>query len=68
MKVTTAILLLLFFIFTASESLSFFGNQQTVLDEDLSVPGDNPLTFCQDPKDYSLDIKYVDLTPNPPSP
>jgi hypothetical protein len=30
------------------------------------VPGDNPLEFCDDPKDYLLQIDKVDLTPNPP--
>ena len=67
MKLSAAILPLLVSSFAASKSLSFFGSDQHVLD-DLSVPGDNPLSFCQDAKDYSLDIKYVDLTPNPPSP
>lgn len=35
-------------------------------DEDLRVPGKNPLTYCDDPKDYILDIDHVDLDPNPP--
>lgn len=32
------------------------------------VKGDNPLRYCVDPKDYILDIDYVDLAPNPPVP
>lgn len=68
MLLTTTILPLLFSSLAASRSSSFFGSDQHVLDEALSVPGKNPLTFCQDTKDYSLDIKYVDLTPNPPEP
>ena len=68
MLLTTTVLPLLFSSLAASKPSSFFGSDQHVLDEALSVPGDNPLTFCQDSKDYSLDIKYVDLTPNPPQP
>jgi len=30
------------------------------------VPGENPLEFCEESKDYILDIKNVDLDPNPP--
>ncbi|KAL8796391.1 MAG: hypothetical protein Q9195_001298 [Heterodermia aff. obscurata] len=67
MKLSVAIIPLLVSSFAASKSLSFFGSGQHILD-DLSVPGDNPLSFCQDTTDYSLAIKYVDLTPNPPSP
>ena len=69
MRLTTSLLTLLLSSFAASKSLSFFGaSDQHVLDSDHKVPGDNPLEFCQDPKDYSLNIKYVDLTPNPPKP
>ena len=67
MKLSVAIIPLWVSSFAASKSLSFFGSDQHVFD-DLSVPGDNPLSFCQDTEGYSLDIKYVDLTPNPPSP
>ncbi|CAK1363859.1 Phosphatidylglycerol/phosphatidylinositol transfer protein [Cercospora beticola] len=35
-------------------------------DDNLSVPGENPLEFCQDPADNILAIKKVDLDPNPP--
>ncbi|USW54703.1 Putative sterol transport protein NPC2 [Septoria linicola] len=35
-------------------------------DTNLSVPGDNPLEHCKDPKDDILAIKKVDLDPNPP--
>lgn len=51
----------------ASKSLLFGGNQQHPLaDDNLLVPGDNPLTFCADPSDYLLTIDNVDLDPNPP--
>jgi hypothetical protein len=46
---------------------SWFGNEQVALvDNPLSVPGKNPLTYCTQPDDYILDIDHVDLTPNPP--
>ena len=43
------------------------GGNQVVINEEWKVPGDNPLYFCADPKDYLLDIENVDLSPNPPS-
>lgn len=43
-------------------------DNQKALDEHFKVPGDNPLTFCKDPKDYIGQIDYVDLSPNPPVP
>ncbi|KAL5403296.1 Phosphatidylglycerol/phosphatidylinositol transfer protein [Paraphaeosphaeria minitans] len=44
------------------------GGNQAVINEAFKVPGDNPLYFCEDPKDYILDITNVDLDPNPPLP
>jgi hypothetical protein len=41
---------------------------QVVINEDFKVPGSNPLYFCADPKDNILEIKKVDLDPNPPKP
>ncbi|KAI7290791.1 hypothetical protein KC315_g19782, partial [Hortaea werneckii] len=35
-------------------------------DGSLSVPGENPLQHCEDPKNDILTLKSVDLTPNPP--
>lgn len=51
-----------------STTLSLFGSDQQVLDEDLAVPGDNPLFYCQKTEEDILRIDYVDLTPNPPEP
>ena len=68
MKLTTTLLPLLLSSSAASKSLSFFGGDQHVLDDDLDVPGDNPLEFCQKDNKYTLTIDKVDLTPNPPSP
>lgn len=44
------------------------GGSQAVINEAFKVPGDNPLYFCEDPKNYILDIENVDLDPNPPLP
>jgi hypothetical protein len=41
---------------------------QVAIQEDFKVPGDNPLYFCSDPKDNIVEIKKVDLNPNPPQP
>ncbi|KAK1061666.1 Phosphatidylglycerol/phosphatidylinositol transfer protein [Friedmanniomyces endolithicus] len=48
---------------------SLFGTNTDIspnVDGSLSVPGDNPLQHCQDPKDDILTIESVDLSPNPP--
>lgn len=67
MKFTATFLALLFASLAASTSL--FGSSQTILaDDDVDVPGENPLKFCQKNDYYLLTIDFVDLTPNPPSP
>ncbi|KAL9595611.1 MAG: hypothetical protein Q9219_006348 [cf. Caloplaca sp. 3 TL-2023] len=50
----------------ASKSFLFAPNQHTLIDDSLSVPGDNPLEFCSDPSNFILTIDNVDLDPNPP--
>lgn len=67
MKFPAAFLPLLFASLTTSTSL-FSSSQMILADEDLDVPGENPLKFCQKTDGYSLTINYVDLTPNPPLP
>lgn len=52
--------------FVASKSFLFATEQQTLVDDSLSVPGENPLEFCSDQSDYILTIDNVDLDPNPP--
>ena len=42
------------------------GGSQTILGDDLKVPGENPFYHCSTPKDEILDLAYVDLSPNPP--
>ena len=44
----------------------FISPQQEVINQDLSVPGSNPLYFCADPADNLLTIDNVELAPNPP--
>ncbi|MCJ1260305.1 Phosphatidylglycerol/phosphatidylinositol transfer protein [Lobaria immixta] len=67
MKFTATLLTLLFASLAASTSL--FGSSQTILaDDDVDVPGKNPLKFCQANDNYLLTIDFVDLTPNPPLP
>ncbi len=68
MKALTAVLTILYLSLATARSLSLFASDQHVLDDDLSVPGENPLMFCQKADDYTLTISMVDLTPNPPSP
>lgn len=47
---------------------TYSSSDQTALDADFPVPGDQPLNFCKDPKDYILEVHHVDLIPNPPVP
>ena len=68
MKLTTTLLPLVLSSLAVSSSFSFFGSDQQVLDDDLEVPGDNPLKFCAKSDDYILTISNVDLEPNPPLP
>jgi hypothetical protein len=50
-----------------SARATFFSSADaTPLDADLSVPGENPLEHCSDPKDDILALKKVDLDPSPP--
>ncbi|KAI4090885.1 MAG: hypothetical protein LQ339_008244 [Xanthoria mediterranea] len=65
MKLTLSVSLLLSTL-VASKSFLFGNQQQPLVDGSLSVPGDNPLSFCADPSDYILTIEKVDLDPNPP--
>lgn len=67
MKFTASFVPLVFASLAASTSL--FSSSQTILsDDDLKVPGENPLKFCQNSDSYTLTINRVDLTPNPPLP
>ena len=60
-----------FLLLSSLVSADLFGLNQHALAEDksLSVPGDNPLNFCEDPTEakHILLIENVDLDPNPPA-
>lgn len=62
--------LILSCLLTVSASASSWLNTgaQKPFDEDLKVPGENPLYYCSDPADNILTIDKVDLDPNPPKP
>ncbi|KAI1932259.1 Phosphatidylglycerol/phosphatidylinositol transfer protein [Ophidiomyces ophidiicola] len=70
MKITsTATLLSLLFSSAAlaAPSLSLWNEQSPIqLNKELSVPGENPLTYCSAPDQNILTIERVDLFPNPP--
>ena len=71
MRLSTTALTLLLAPLVASESLSFFGQQQQALgkiNDNSQVPGESPLEFCQDIKENILVIEHVNLDPNPPVP
>ena len=68
---TATTLLVCFAPLTVSgRSIALFGSSQAPIQVDsaLSVPGDNPLDYCNDPSDYLVQIESVDLAPNPPLP
>ncbi|KAF2226200.1 phosphatidylglycerol/phosphatidylinositol transfer protein precursor [Elsinoe ampelina] len=54
--------------FTATAKSLNTRDQKTLVDDSLSVPGDNPLFFCSAPDKDILEIDRVDLSPNPPKP
>ncbi|EAS29452.3 ML domain-containing protein [Coccidioides immitis RS] len=72
MKVSSAaaFLTLLFSpVALAAPSLALWKDQSPIqIDDDLSVPGENPLSFCSSPATDILTIERVDLFPNPPLP
>ena len=55
-------------LFLATQSAASFFGQRIEVDNSLSVPGDNPLQYCQAADDNILAIEYVNLSPNPPVP
>ena len=66
MRLISFLLTLCLSCVAVSHALSLFGSDQQVLDDELAVPGDNPLFYCQSTDENILLIDYVDLTPNPP--
>ncbi|KAF3482859.1 phosphatidylglycerol/phosphatidylinositol transfer protein [Arthroderma uncinatum] len=52
----------------SSPFLDSFSQTPIKIEDDISVPGVNPLTYCTDPTGNILTIERVDLSPNPPIP
>lgn len=68
---STALVALLLSPFALAAPPSIFRDTSQILlhtDQDLKVPGVNPLVFCDDPAKNLLRIERVDLAPNPPVP
>ncbi|KAJ4291695.1 Phosphatidylglycerol/phosphatidylinositol transfer protein [Kalmusia sp. IMI 367209] len=68
MKVSAVLLAATSVASVSAGGSSWLTGNQAVINEDFKVPGDNPLYFCADPKEYILKIENVDLSPNPPLP
>ncbi|MCJ1328181.1 Phosphatidylglycerol/phosphatidylinositol transfer protein [Thelotrema lepadinum] len=68
MKVFTSLAILLLSSFASADLFGLNQHALGVDDKSLSVPGDNPLNFCEDPAEakHILLIEKVDLDPNPP--
>ncbi len=72
MKLLSSVTVLLSAV-AASNALSipFRGGKQAVVALDnVKVPGESPLEFCRDSNlsKNILDLEYVNLNPNPPTP
>ncbi|KAE8131470.1 putative ML domain protein [Aspergillus pseudotamarii] len=65
-----ALLVCLAPVSTTARSVDFFKSSQSPIIQEQGKPvaGNNPLQYCDDPADDILDIKQVDLSPNPPLP
>ncbi|KAB8272712.1 Phosphatidylglycerol/phosphatidylinositol transfer protein [Aspergillus minisclerotigenes] len=69
LSTAAALLVCLAPVSTTARSLDFFKSSQSPIQaQSISVPGNNPLEYCNDPSGDILDIKKVDLSPNPPLP
>jgi hypothetical protein len=68
MRLTLFVPALLSSLVLGAPSFTLFDQTPISVDGALSVPGENPLSFCHEPKDDILTIKRVDLFPNPPVP
>ena len=53
-------------LLSATVSANSWTGKQKSLAEQFPVPGDNPLLYCAKPEKDILEIKKVDLSPNPP--
>ncbi|MCJ1253817.1 Phosphatidylglycerol/phosphatidylinositol transfer protein [Lignoscripta atroalba] len=67
MRLANTILPLILSFFAVAKSIPHLASQIVIEDNDLAVPGENPLTYCQSTKDDILAIEHVNLKPNPPA-
>ncbi|KAE8351042.1 Phosphatidylglycerol/phosphatidylinositol transfer protein [Aspergillus coremiiformis] len=69
LSVAAPLLLCLTPISATARSIDLFKSSQAPIQvQAQSVEGDNPLEYCTNPAGDILQIKSVDLTPNPPLP
>ncbi len=70
MKLSTSITAFLLSTVVTARSGWFSGDQQHALTADdkepFPVKGDNPLRYCTNPSNYTLEITKLDISPNPP--
>lgn len=66
MKLTSLLLPVVLTITVSARSSWLNGNQVSVKENSVEVPGENPLLFCSNPPTDILEIDSVDLSPNPP--
>ncbi|EAW13998.1 ML domain-containing protein [Aspergillus clavatus NRRL 1] len=66
---TAALLVCLGPLSASARSISFFDSTQAPIQvQKYPVEGDNPLEYCANPAGNILEIKSVDLSPDPPLP
>jgi hypothetical protein len=51
---------------SATARSNIHNTEVVIQDNDLTVPGENPLEHCADATEDLLTIEKVDLSPNPP--
>jgi len=66
MKLTSLLLPVVLTATVSARSSWLNGDQVSVKEDPVAVPGENPLVFCSDPPTDILEIDSVDLSPNPP--
>ncbi|KAM0449049.1 hypothetical protein ACHAPV_007735 [Trichoderma viride] len=67
MRFSTAVACLSACLAAPATALAIWGDSAYAFDSNLKVPGENPIEFCSASRDGNLiDIKKVDLAPNPP--
>lgn len=64
MRVLPAVLLVASASLAAAISFDISPSQKTL--NGASIPGKNPLVYCEATDNYILDIDYINISPNPP--